>query len=770
MYIEDAELRALYQTASTEHLQAIEAGLLALETNAQDTSPLDQLLREAHSLKGDSRMLGVTEAETLVHHFEEVLGQWRQGHLEPSPHVFEVLYRALDATKRVVHEAVTGEPAQVNGTAIATELLQLVGGTPVASPPPTAPGDTSNDQDELHELAALAVDNVDELDELIAAAATPIEPSAPNPVPPVTTASGVVEESGRIESVRIASTQLDALMASVGNLTVAQQRIAQQQQLIAESLTTWEQVQAQVLMSQRLLQPHPELVALRQHYDDLRQHFEDLGRSLQQLQTRAEVDEAYLTAVANTFENDIQNLQFFPLSTIFNVLPRLVRDIAKEQSKEVQLVIEGSEVRVDRTILEGMKDPLTHLVRNALDHGIEPPEERKARGKPRQATLIVRGSTNGQEVTIEVVDDGRGLDHEAIKRTALQRGLYSAEALATMSPSQVEALIFAPGFSTRTQVSTLSGRGVGLDVVQKKVEEHNGTIAVISTPGQGCRFQITLQPKRATLPILTVRLQDYIYGFPIEAIATTLLLSPQSLMTSGTQPTLLWEQRPIGIRWLAELLHQEASVRHRSQYPCVILRHGDRYQGLIVDEILNLQRVPLKPPHPLLQGVSHLLGVTVLDTGDICHLLKPNALMGTTATNELPLPSSLLNPPRKRRILLVEDSLPIRTQLRRILERTGYEVTTAVNGADGFQQLRTGIFDAIVSDVEMPQQNGIEMTQRIRQLPEYQRLPIVLVTTLAAAKDRERALAAGANAYLTKGNFDQTLLLQTLEELINEQN
>jgi len=201
----------------------------------------------------------------------------------------------------------------------------------------------------------------------------------------------------------------------------------------------------------------------------------------------------------------------------------------------------------------------------------------------------------------------------------------------------------------------------------------------------------------------------------------------------------------------------------------VILRHGDRYRGLIVDEIVNFQNVQLKPPHPLLSGLPHLLGVTVLETGDICHLLKPSALLAATG-GDRPQPTAVSTPPTKPRILLVEDSLPIRTQLRRILERAGYEVTTAVDGADGFQQLRTGTFNAIVSDVEMPQQNGIEMTQRIRQLPEYQRLPIVLVTTLAAASDRQRALAAGANAYLTKGNFDQTLLLDTLAELIYEQN
>ncbi|ATS18746.1 hypothetical protein BRW62_08280 [Parathermosynechococcus lividus PCC 6715] len=758
MYIEDDELRSLYQVASSEHLHALEAGLLALETNPQDRSPLDQLLREAHSLKGDSRMLGVTEAEAIIHHIEEILSHWRQNRLVPSPHLFEGLYRALDAVKKIAHEAVTGEPANVSSFHVAAELLQFLEG---ASPAPDPPRPAEAEVDDLDALMS-APSSSPFLED-----SSEISSQEEGTTAPTATVTG--QDHYRIESVRVASSTLDSLMTAIGDLTVTQQRIARQQELIVEGLAYWEQAQVHLLASQRLLQPHPELLTLRQHYDHLRQQLDSLGRSLQQLQARAGVDDAHLTAVVNGLENEIQNLQFLPLGTIFNLLPRAVRDIAKEQKKEVQLVIEGAEVMVDRRILEGMKDPLTHLVRNALDHGIELPQERQQQGKPPQGTLTVRGRTNGNEVVIEVMDDGRGLDHDAIKQTALQRGLYSADALAAMSRSQVEALIFAPGFSTRAQVSSLSGRGVGLDVVRANVEELNGTINVISTAGKGCCFQITLRANRATVSILTVRLHDYVYGLPVEAIATTLLLRHEELILGGAEPTLLWEQQPVSISWLADILNQEGGIRHQPRYPCIILRHGDRYRGLIVDEIVNFQKVQLKPHHPFLSGIPHLLGVTVLETGDICHLLKPSALVTATG-GDRPQPSTVLKPPTKPRILLVEDSLPIRTQLRRILERSGYEVTTAVDGADGFQQLRTGTFDAIVSDVEMPQQSGIEMTQRIRQLPEYQRLPIVLVTTLAAASDRQRALAAGANAYLTKGNFDQTLLLDTLRELIHEQN
>ncbi|BCX12012.1 MAG: hybrid sensor histidine kinase/response regulator [Thermosynechococcus sp.] len=761
MYIEDGELRSLYQIASAEHLQAIESGLLALETHPYDRSPLETLMREAHSLKGDSRMLGVTDAETLVHHLEEIFSQWRQGNLEPSPDLFEVLYRGLDAVKKIVHEAVTGEPANISTFHIAAELIQVLhSGTTQVPPNPSASSVTPSATDDDLDLG---------LDSLIAPHETFQEIPAPptfeeEAVDPKTLATP--DDRYQIESVRVASHKLDALMTTIGDLSLTQQRLARQQELITETLNYWEQLQAHTLASQRLLQPYPELFALRQHYDHLRQQLDTLGRSLQQLQARASVDEAYLTAVVGGLKHEIQNLQFLPLATIFNLLPRAVRDIAKEQNKQVRLIIEGAEVTVDRRILEGVKDPLIHLVRNALDHGIESPAERQQQGKPAEGTLTVRGRSQGNEVVIEVIDDGRGLDRSAIREAVLKRGLYTEAELAAMGPSEIEALIFTPGFSTRQQVSTLSGRGVGLDVVRTNVEELNGSLQVQSTPGQGCRFQITLQANRGTMAILVVRLQEYFYGLPIDAIATSLLLRQEEFLLEVSEPTLLWNNHPVPIAWLAVLLGQQTPPQP-PPYPCVILRQGNRYRGLIVDEIVDFQNVQLKPPHPLLQQLPYLLGVTLLDNGEPCHLLRPSALMRTLDDAQM---SRVFQPVAKPRILLVEDSLPIRTQLRRILERAGYEVTTAVDGADGFQQLRTGHFQAVVSDVEMPQQNGIEMTRRIRQLPEYKTLPIILVTTLAGASDRQRALAAGANAYLTKGNFDQTLLLDTLKELIHEQN
>ncbi|AHB89286.1 chemotaxis signal transduction system histidine kinase CheA [Thermosynechococcus sp. NK55a] len=757
MYIEDSELRSLYQIASADHLQAIESAILALETNPHDRSLLETLMREAHSLKGDSRMLGVTEAETLVHHLEEIFSHWRQGNLEPSPHLFEVLYRGLDAVKKIAHEAVTGEPANVSTFHIAADLMQVLhSDTTLGTPEPSASSLSPSRSD-------------DDLDALLAAYETfqevplpsTLEEEAVDPKTPAT-----ADDRYQIESVRVASHKLDALMTTIGDLSLTQQRIARQRELIAEALSYWEQVQAHALDSQRLLQPYPELFALRQRYDHLRQQLDTLGKCLQQLQARANVDDAHLTAVVGGLKHEIQNLQFLPLSTIFNLLPRAVRDIAKEQNKQVRLIIEGAEITVDRRILEGMKDPLTHLVRNALDHGIESPAERQQRGKPAEGTLRIRGRSQGNEVVIEVIDDGRGLDRSAIREAALKRGLYTEAELAAMSPAEIEALIFTPGFSTRQQVSTLSGRGVGLDVVRTNVEELNGSLEVQSTPGQGCRFQITLQANRGTMTILVVRLQKYFYGLPIDAIVTSLLVRQEEFLSEVSEPTLLWENHPVPIAWLAALLGQQTPPQ-RPPYPCVILQQGNRYRGLIVDEIVDFQNVQLKPHHPLLQQLPHLLGVTLLDNGELCHLLRPIALVHTFADAQT---SRVFQPVTKPRILLVEDSLPIRTQLRRILERAGYEVATAVDGADGFQQLRTGHFQAVVSDVEMPQQNGIEMTRRIRQLPEYKTLPIILVTTLAGASDRQRALAAGANAYLTKGNFDQSLLLDTLKELIHEQN
>ncbi|WAS06151.1 response regulator [Gloeomargaritales cyanobacterium VI4D9] len=745
MMIEDEELRSLYQVASAEHLAKLEAGLLFLENHPQDKGKLEALLRTAHSLKGDSRMLGVKEAETLTHHLEEILSAVNKGSIAFSDPIFKTLFTALDGIKQIAQEAVTGIPSHVSVFHLVAEMMAVLQDQSLPPSPLPASFDSQSHapfEDDLEALFALTekptVETSGEhLDDLLALIQETTPPASP-PAPKVST----LEPELQSDSIRIPAAKLDELLQYVGELTMTQQRLSKQLELVNEVTILWEQVN-------RNLSPLNDTFPVQ------------VGELLAHLHRNLENDTSRLQTISEQLATDVRNLQLLPLSTVFNLFPRIVRDIAKSQGKEVDFTILGGDYLVDRSILEAIKTPLSHLLRNAVDHGLETPGERIEAGKIPQGQLQLKGMVQGNQITIEVTDDGRGLNLEKIGASAVQKGLVTPAELSMMREEEIKQLIFYHGFSTKTEteISEISGRGVGLDVVKDTIEKMQGELKVTSHLGLGCTFRFTLRTNRSLVPILVVKNGDDTYALPSDYLVISLLINRSDIFFWQGQPTILWEGQMVPVRFLADLLpppHPELTER----CTCMVLRINDRLQGLMVTDIIDYLEVPLKPQ---LLPVPQLLGVTILGDGRICHVLNLPKLM----TERVNVNVKPVLPTAKKvvKVLLVEDSLPIRTQLRRILEKAGYEVTTAVDGAEGLQKLQQDRFSAIISDVEMPNLSGIAMTEQIRasQLD----IPIVLVTTLAKATDRERGLKAGANAYLTKGDFDQNLLLDTLRRLIS---
>ncbi len=761
--IEDEELRSLYKEASADHIQKIESGLLDLEKNPLDQAKLEQLLRETHSLKGDSRMLGVKDAETLTHQLEDILGMVKRGERVLTPPVFECLYQGLDAVRKIAHEAVTGQSA---GVSVFHVLAQLMGADSVEALP---------DNKE-----AVAQSNA-----ATSAQATVEQPLVTNDAPqasePPAADALALGRDYQIDTIRVESQKLDKLLTQASELVVTKGHIGDRVTEIDRIIALWEQWNREAFASrltydelERRLQT-TELQPLQNFYNLVETRLEQLGALLARLRTTSYEDNAKLETVANELESGIHSLRLLPFSTIFNLFPRSVRDIAKQQGKEVNLVLEGADTSVDKRILEEMKDPLLHLLRNAIDHGIETPTERQSMGKPPVATIRLRGYQVGSTVSIEVTDDGRGLDVEAIKGAAVRRGIRTEKELAEMSTAEIQALIFAPGFSTRTAVTEISGRGVGLDVVRANVERLKGNIQVEFTPRQGCLFRITLSSSLATTDALIVQISQHPYAIPVGFVEAMQLVSPQEVFATGGSQTLPFQGESITVAWLADLLglpvkaptSTKALHAASKTIPCIILRIGSERLALLVDSILEQQNIVLKPQSLLLKRVRNISGATILGTGDVCMVLNPPDLfksarkaIASVTVKELTEQAQV-----KQKILLVEDSIPIRTQMKRILESAGYEVTAAVDGEDGFNKLRAGSFKAVVSDVQMPNLDGLGLTAKIRQFQEYKQLPVILVTTLASQEDKDQGHQAGASAYITKGDFEQGVLLDTLRRL-----
>jgi two-component system chemotaxis sensor kinase CheA len=804
--IEDLELRSLFKTESQEYLQRLDEKLLSLEKEPKDQPTLDEAFRIAHSLKGSARILGVTSIEAIAHRFEDTLESARVGATMLSSEVVDRMYGALDAIRSLVHEAVTGEPANINLSVVLQQLERSQTLTPEAVEEPRVALDspqlqTTNEnavppgtQAFATLASAILAEAASVSEKPTATALTATEPRESNRKADEA-GTGSLQEHFAIETVRVKPQQLDDLMTLIGELTVTKEQMARGIAELEEVTTLWEEWQHDVVVNRWLQAEESLQAALRAerngHQSASRQMWEFLARNrarlersgllLRRLREMTHKDQARLEFVTNRLEDNIRSIRLLPLSTIFHLFPRMVRDLARQQAKEVHFVVEGGEAVADKRILEELKDPLMHLLRNAIDHGLETSDERQRQGKPREGSLRLRAYQTAASIVLELQDDGRGLNLEAIKQKVLQKKLCRPAVLETMTPEQVQAFIFAPGFSTAQFVTDLSGRGVGLDVVRTTVENLKGTVQVESTRGAGCLFRLQLPATLSTARVLIAQVHRRPYAIPVQFVEQCRRVSAEEIFPVEGRETIFHEGHPVSVTRLADLLELPAGRMAASgaearaganarKWPCVFLISGEERLGVLVDDLDNEQEVVLKPFGPLLRRVRNVYGASILGSGDVCMILNPQDLLksyrkmkghGATELTDLK-PEE----PVKRAILLVEDSITTRTQEKRILESAGYEVVTAVDGLDALNKLGTRRFDAVVSDVQMPNLDGLALSAKIRQDKKYQELPIILVTALASDADRRRGLEVGANAYITKPTFDRNLLLTTLQQLI----
>lgn len=486
-----------------------------------------------------------------------------------------------------------------------------------------------------------------------------------------------------------------------------------------------------------------------------------VGSRLEARQREAGVeleDVLRLRRLTESLSEAVQRLRLQSVEQLFKHLPRVVRDLAVGLGKEVKLSTSGTAARVDRSILAELRGPLTQLVRNALDHGLEPPDERRAAGKPPAGRLELRARREGNALVIEVEDDGRGLNLERIRETAARKGLRSEQDVASLSPEGVANLIFLAGFSTAHSVTETSGRGVGLDIVRSQVDRLKGSVEVDSRPGQGCLFRLRTSLTVTATRVVLVKSGGRWLGVPLEEVEAARLVWPADVLSFPGGNALEHAGELLSLVSLAALAGLPLPDGGDRPQPCLILRAGAERAALLVEQVLEEHDLLVKPFEPPLKRVRYWRGAALLPQGSICLIMRTSDVVRA----ETPPPAESSRAPLVQRILLVEDSLTTRVQEKRILEGAGYEVVTAVDGLDALEKLAQEPVDAVVSDVEMPNMDGFELTRRLRADARWLGLPVVLVTSLSSEADRRRGLEAGANAYIPKPSFTQSVLLTTL--------
>jgi chemotaxis protein histidine kinase CheA len=505
-----------------------------------------------------------------------------------------------------------------------------------------------------------------------------------------------------------------------------------------------------------------------ENYALLRGILDDLGRVAMAL----EADTQGLSYLAEELHGEAMELRMLPLGTITEDLGRMVRTLARELGKELQLVISGEEVELDRMMLEAARPMLLHMLRNSVDHGLETPAERQAAGKPGTGRISLAASTEGGFVHLHLSDDGRGIDPRRVRQVAAERGLLGAEEAAGLSDEEAVYLILRPGFSTREIITDLSGRGVGMDVVKSQIDRVKGNLVIHSVPGQGTEMFLKLPLTMAVVTGLVVECEEEIYAVPLHYVSEIIRLSERDVLTEGGQEVIRVRGRILPLLALPELLGvpRQNRIQMPGRVTALVLNYREQQLACLVTRTLNVQELVVKSMGQQLKSVHFCTGATILGDGQPALILSvPDlfgaglAVRGSRLRQEFAAQRAAQ---AKGRVLVVDDSITTRTMEKNILETHGYQVTVAVSGEDALERLAEQQFDLMVSDVEMPGINGFELTARVRTVEATQDLPVIIVTSLATDADRRKGIEVGAQAYIVKGAFDQGTLLDTVESLI----
>ncbi len=765
------KLFATFKVEAEEHIHAISSGLIELERTSSPEKQgelIESVFREAHSLKGAARVVNLVKVEGTCQSLESLFARLKAQEMALSPELFDQLHQIVDGLNallsadgedttrkdesRTLRQSFLSEPADRN-------LPQRK--------PPTVPS--------VQSLMSL--------------------PSGLRPPSENTPAPGRFPEQkqGLSETLRVPASKLDALLRQTEELipakATAAQRVTELRE-ISQALILWEtewrkvrplahalplffngehRSNGQARSSNGQTVAKSQIAKVSAFLDRNENALRSVQNKLATLAKRLEYDRRTLDRRVDDLVEDMKQVSMLPFSALLEFFPKLVRDLCRDCGKDAELTIVGGEIEIDRRILEEMKDPLVHLVRNCIDHGIETSKQRDELGKPQRASISIAISPRtADKVEIVVSDDGSGIDVQKVRAAAVKLASISLEDAQKIDEQQSAALIFKSGVSTSSMITEVSGRGLGLAIVREKAEKVGGSVAVETQRGKGTTFRLFLPLTLARFRGVLVRVGENLFVLPTRYVQRALRVSRDEIKSAENRETIQINGHVASAVRLSDVLeipqrNTEADPKHK--VPVLVLAWAGEQIGFLVDEILEEQEVLVKSLGRQLPRVRNIAGATVLGTGKVLPVLNVGDLMrsAVSMTRVAALHQAEEAP---KSILVAEDSITARTLLKNILEFAGYKVQTAIDGAEAWSALASGSFDLVVSDVEMPRMGGFDLTVKIRADKKLSQLPVVLVTALDSRTDRERGVDVGADAYIVKSSFDQGNLMEVVRRLI----
>ena len=619
-----------------------------------------------------------------------------------------------------------------------------------------------------------------------------------------------VEKPALTGTVRVSTAKLDSILLQAEELLSVKQSVGHRSAEVREITATfalwkkeWENIRHDVRNIQRALEKNSEQ-NIGNHPADPQGKMDPLAmkgggsytsftvknleflewnstyvRSLEHrlaaLHRLCEDDYHLLDKIAESILDDMKTVLMLPFSSLLDIFPAFVRKLSRDHGKEAELVMKGEDIKIDKRILDEMKDPLIHLVRNCIDHGIEKPEERVQKNKPLCGTVTITVSQkNSHMVEILISDDGTGIDLAKVKSAAVKLGIITDNEAGKLNDQEVQSLIFLSGVSTSPIVTDISGRGLGLSIVGEKVEKLGGTISLENRPVTGTVCRILLPLTLATFRGILIYVDEHLFVLPTTNVEQVVRVNKEQIKTVENRETIRLNGQAVSLVRLRDVLKfapKDTADESADILQVVVLGSAERRIAFTVDGVLSEQEVLVKKLGAQLTRVPNIAGATVLGTGKVVPILNVPDLMKSAVQvmggPVLPTAAPVEKEEIKRKsVLVVEDSITARTLLKNILESAGYDVKTAVDGIDAFTIIKTEDFDLVVSDVDMPQMNGFDLSAKIRRDKELSEMPVVLVTALESREDREHGIDAGANAYIVKSSFDQSNLLEVIRRLI----
>jgi two-component system chemotaxis sensor kinase CheA len=710
MKFDSSEFTGPYQEEVRERIQKLIDGLLKLEKAPQDKALLDSMLREAHTIKGSSAIMGYRRVADIAHVMESGLQDALNGKLRLGKRHFDVLFKCLDSIPPLLDDKVTWESKGISQSYVDNLCKEV-----------TSVFASETNNEEKHGPQEITGQKND-----------PVKPESGGVTPPSASAGE--------ESLRVDITRLDKLMNLSGELIVSKVRLNE----LVKSIT---------------LKLEAEMSG-----DEI---YANIAKELNR------VDES-ITAVTSNIQDEVMKVRMVPVSYLFNLFPRAMRDLAHKAGKDINIEIKGENTHLDKTIIDEMKAPIMHLLRNAVDHGIEPAEERIRKNKPASGRVSLNASQVGSQVVIEVSDDGTGIDVKKVKERALERKLSSKDRLEAMSDEEVFQILFAPGFSTKDEVTETSGRGVGLDVVKESIAKLKGTIEIISGRDRGTAFIMKMPLTLAITECLLVAAGSDTFAIPIDAVVETARIEPGAIKTVEAHEAITVRNQIMPLVRLNDIFGVPAKgIIQKRYYSVVIVQAVEKRLSILVDELKGRQDIVSKALGDPLKNIRYISGATSLGDGRVVLIIDIPSIINSFESGVALKHPAAAQPKaagavkkRRKTILLAEDAVSTAMLEKNVLESAGFSVVIARDGREALEKSSQERFDLVITDLLMPRMDGFELTAALRNDKLYKDIPIIIVTTRENDADKRRGLEAGANAYILKSEFTSEGLLNTIERLI----